>query len=254
MKNLSFLLLLLISISCKKTELEKRQDCGSECTVIKGRFVSSNNEPVPGVKITCNYSIYKGWLSGLEVREIFKTETDKSGNYNQSFYVRGDELGYTRLASFDVKIDDTTLDSNKYIKTNDTSKGQTRILGFSIDQINRRDTVILHDYYIPKRAFITVNLKDFSPLQQDDYFDVQTFYPYGQNIGYNPFIDSPYEGGFSGYAKFRATNANSQLKVLVAGNEKNIVRIVRRKNGVITNQDFLMTIPLNNNIVLTYNY
>ena len=247
-------ILFLLITSCKKSELEKRQDCGSNCTIIKGRFVTASNEPVPGVKIKCTYSIDKGWLSGIEVREIFKTETDKNGNYYQSFHVRDDELGYTRLAGFRVEIDDSPLDANKYIKTNNTSEGQTRILGFSIDPINRRDTVILHDYYIPKKAFITVNLKAFSLQQQDDYFDVQTFYPYGQNVGYNPFIDSPYAAGFSGYARFRATNANTQLNVLVADNEKNIIRIVRRKNGIITNQDFPMIIPTNNNIVLTYNY
>jgi len=247
-------ILILLIISCKKTELEKRQNCGSNCTIVKGRFFSSNNEPVAGVKITCTYSIYKGWLSGTEVREVFKTETDKDGNFYQSFYVKDDELGYNRQAGFEVEIDDSPLDGNKYIRSNNPPSSVTNVLTFLIDPINRRDTVMERNYFIPNKAFIKVNLNNFNPIKSDDYFEVETLYPFGQNVGYNKFLDSPYATGSNGWGTFRASGLNSLISVYVAENEKNIVRIKKRKNSINSYEDIPIFIPKNNNIELTYNY
>lgn len=255
MKNIVIIIIVFfVFAGCSKSELEKRQDCGSGCTIVKGKFFSYNNEPVTGVKITCTYRIYKGWLSGMEVREVFKTQTDKDGNYYQSFYVRDDELGYTRLAGFEVEIDDSPLDVNKYIRTNNTIGGVTNVLSFSVDPINKRDTVIEHSYYLPKKAFIKVNLNSFIPIKPNDYSEVETLYPFGSNVGYNKFLDSPYATGSNGWGTFKATATNDQLKVYVAENEKNIIRIKKRKNAINSYEDYPMFIPQNNTIELTYDY
>ena len=130
----------------------------------------------------------------------------------------------------------------------------TTPLSFSIYSIGRRDTVINNTFYIPTKAFIKVHLNNFTPQQVDDYFEVQTLYPYGLAIGDNPFLDSPYSTGFSGYGAFRATKLDNLLTVFVAEGEKNIIRIVKRKNGENSLEDYPVVVPKNNTIELSYNF
>lgn len=130
----------------------------------------------------------------------------------------------------------------------------TSPLGFPIYSISRRDTVINNTFYIPTKAFIKVHLNNFIPQQTGDYFEVQTLYPFGRNIGGNTFLESPYSTGFSGYGGFRATQVNNLLSVFVAEGERNIVRIFKRKNGENSSEDYPVVVPKNNTIELTYSY
>lgn len=241
----------LFIIGCSREENDINKHCTSNCTIIKGKFVTLNNEPVANVNISLNYQI--GGMGGSYTRKIIDTNSDSNGNYNQNFYVKDDELGNNVQGYFEFKIDDSKLDVNKYIRTNNLIGNTTIIMGETF-QINKRDTIIDNTFYIPKKVYIKVNLKNFNPQQNDDYFEVQTLYPFGAKIGNNSFLDSPYSTGFSGYGNFRAINQDTNLHVFVAEGEKNIIRIFRRKNGVNTSEDFMMFIPQNNNIQLSYNY
>ena len=75
----------------------------------------------------------------------------------------------------------------KYIRTNNLIGNTTTPIGFAIFPITNRDTIIDNTFYIPKKAYIKVNLNNFVPLQDDDFFEVQTLYPFGTKIGTNPF-------------------------------------------------------------------
>ena len=253
MKNLFKLLaLLLIFTSCSKEEDDTKNNCFADCTVLKGNFVSLNDPPIPNIKVSMKYRI--SGYGGGSTRKILNIKTDQSGNYFKNFYIKDHELGNLADGYFLVEIDDSNLDVNKYIRTNNLIGNTTSDIGFAIYAINTRDTIIEQDYYIPKKAFIRVNLNNFIPVQDDDYFEVQTLYPFGPKVGTNDFLDSPYGTGFSGYGNWRATTTNNVLNIFVAEGEKNMIRVFRRKNGVNTSEDFPVFVPSNNTIELSYDY
>jgi hypothetical protein len=254
MKNLiKVFVLFLILTGCEKTEDNTNNDCTSNCTTLSGKFVTLNNVPVPNIKVSINYEIWGGELAGGYTRKIVSTQSDQNGNFYKNFFIKDNELGNTADGSFQVNIDDSNIDANKYIRTHNFINNWAEI-GFSIYSITSRDTIIDRTYYIPKKAYIKVNLNNFIPKQADDYFEVQTFYPFGTKIGKNDFLNSEYSTGFSGYGNWRAINLNNRLNVFVAEGENNVIRIFRRKNGVNTFEDFPMKILENNLIELTYNY
>jgi len=255
MKNVfKILALLFFFVSCSKTEDDTNNECTSNCTTLKGKFVSLNNAPISNIKVSLKYRISGGGLGGGLTRKIVNTETDQSGNFYKNFFIKDSELGNSANGYFQVEIDDSNIDVNKYIRTNNLIGTTTTDIGFAIYRINSRDTIIDQDFYIPKKAFIKVNLNNYVPLQADDYFEVQTLYPFGPKIGTNTFLNSEYSTGFSGYGNWRATNNNNLLNIFVAEGENNVIRIFRRKNGINTSEDIPIFIPPNNTIELTYNF
>lgn len=255
MKHLFKLLFLAVLFtSCEKTEDDTNENCTSSCTTLKGKFVSLNNVPVPNVKVTMKYRISGGGFGGGSTRKLVNTQSDQNGDFNKNFFIKDTELGNTAPGYFQVEIDDSALDVNQYIRTNNLTGGGYSDIGFAIYSISTRDTIIDTTFYIPKKAFIKVNLNNFVPVQADDYFEVQTLYPFGAKIGFNSFLNSEYGTGFSGYGNWRATSLNTLVNVFVAEGENNMVRIVKRKNGVNTLQDVPIIVPANNTIELTYNY
>jgi hypothetical protein len=255
MKNLKALLILfVIFTSCEKVDDDTNDICTSDCTTFRGKFVSLNDEPVPNIKVTLKYRISGGELGGGSTRKIVDTRSDQQGIFNKNFFIKDSELGEAPPGYFRGEIDDSKLDVNKYIRTDNLIGGNSVDIGFAIFSILSRDTIIDETYYIPKKAYIKVNLNNFVPVQADDYFEVQTLYPFGRKVGVNTFLDSEYSTGFSGYGNWKAQNLNNTLNVFVAEGEKNIVRIFRRKNGINTSEDFPIIVPANNTIELTYTY
>ena len=250
MKNSLLVIILLLSILSCRDEDDSRDNCTSNCTIVKGRIFSVNNEPVANVNITVEYRVGG---SGSTTRKMVDVKTDKDGNYYKSFYVKDAEMGEEAPGYFKLNIDDSKIDINKYIRTNNLI-GNTSSVISSTFQISKRDTIIENNLYIPQKTFIKVNLKNFVSQQEGDFFEVQTLYPFGGNVGYNAFLDSPYDTGFSGYGNWQAKNANTTHTIFVAADEKNVVRIFKRKNGINTSKDSLFFIPRNNNIQLNYNY
>ncbi|WP_310560265.1 hypothetical protein [Flavobacterium sp.] len=255
MKNLiTVFVIFLFFTSCEKTEDDTENDCTSNCTTLSGKFVTLNNVPVSNIKVSLKYRISGGELGGGSTRKIVSTQSDQSGNFYKNFFIKDNELGHTANGYFEVEIDDSNIDVNKYIRTNNLIGNTSTDIGFAIYSITNRDTIIDKIFYIPKKTYIKVNLNNFLPLQADDYFEVQTLYPFGPKIGVNTFLNSEYSTGFSGYGNWRATNLNNLLNVFVAEGENNVIRIFRRKNGVNTSVDFPIFIPPNNTIELTYNF
>lgn len=248
MNRFLILLLSVLIISCSKTDNDTKDVCTADCTTISGKFVTVNNAPVPGIKVSLSYHISGGELGGGYTRKIVNTQSDADGIFNKSFYVKDNELGDSARGYFVVDIDDSKIDANKYIRGNGNNPG------FAIYSIRRRDTVINNTFYIPTKAYIKVHLNNFIPPQAGDYFEVQSLYPYGMEIGNNPFLDSPYSTGSSGYGTFTASKLNNQFTVFVAEAEKNIIRIVKRKNGENSYNDYPVFVPQNNTIELSYNY
>lgn len=255
MKSLiNIFLFLFLFTSCSKVVDDTNNVCISNCTTFSGKFRSVNNEPVANIKISLKYIISGSELGGGSTRKILNTISDENGNFGKTFYIKDSELGNNAKGYFLAEIDDLGIDVNKYIRTENLIGSTTTILDFAIHSITKRDTIIDNTFYIPKKAYIKVNLNNFIPQQSSDYFEVQTLYPFGAEIGFNTFLNSPFNTGFSGYGNFRATGLNTIVNVFVAEAEKNIIRVFKRKNGINSYEDFPLIIPPNNSIVLTYNY
>lgn len=253
MKNLiKILFLALVVSSCSKNEDDTRNECTSNCTTIRGKFITADNVALPNIKVELQYRISGGELGGGLTRKIVSVRSDQNGTYHKSFYIKDNELGRHAAGYFNIIVNDSSLDPNIYIKSN-TSADFSQDLGYAIFSLSRRDTIIDDTFYIPQKAFIKVNLNNFIPQQSDDYFEVQTLFPFGRKVGYNSFLDSPYSIGLSGYDNFKASGLNTTLRVFVAKGEKNVIRIIRRKNGINSFEDHAINIPPNNTIELTYN-
>jgi hypothetical protein len=254
MNKYIFLLLIVSFYGCSKIDDDTDNICTSNCTTLQGRFITLDNVGIKGVKVSLKYRISGGPLGGGSKRLIVDTETDESGNFSAEFYINDNELGETANGYFKIDYEDRYLDVTKYILSDNQIGTTTQPLGQAIYSISNRDTIIGNTYYLPKKTKIKVHLNNFDPLQDDDYFEVRTLYPFGPNIGTNDFLDSEYSTGFSGWGTFKANGINSQLNPFVAQNERNIIRIARRKNGVNTTEDFPVFVPPNNTIELSYEY
>ena len=252
-KIISFLLIISI-FSCSKTEDDTDINCTSDCTTLQGRFITLDNQGIKGVKISINYRIPGGELGGGYTRKIAEVKTDQYGNFYKEFYIKDSELGDSTNGYFKVEIDNSMLDVNKYILSDNKIGSTSQPLGYAIYSINNRDTIIGNTYYLPKKTHIKVNLNNYIPILTDDYFEVRTLYPFGPNIGENNVLDSSFATGFSGWGTFLANNSNTQLNPFVAENEQNIIQIIRRKNGVNSTEEFPMFIPSNNSIELNFEY
>jgi len=255
MKHLVPLFLaLLLATACSRTEDDTGATCTNDCTTISGKFISADHTPVPNVRVQFYYRIPGGELGGGYIRKIVNTLSDKDGNYSVDFHLKDDELWPKASGYFMVTIDDSKLDVTKYIRTDNLIGYTTANIDYPIMRISSRDTVINNTFYIPKKAYIKVHLNNFVPQQDGDRFEVQTLYPFGQQGEYNSFLDTYFSTGFSGYDNFKATEVNTTLQVFVAENEKNVIRILKRKNGVYTNEEYTLQVPYNNTIELTYDY
>jgi hypothetical protein len=254
MKNIILSLIFVLLCGCSKTEDDTDVGCSTDCTSILIKFETLNKEGLSDIEVQLNYRITFRDEGGPYLRKIVGTKSDKNGQINEQFYLKEEELGNSTKGFFQVLIDDSKLNSDEYIKS-DNKIGNTKTdLGFSIYSISQRDTIINQTFYFPKKTFIKINLNDFIPQLEDDYFEVRSQYPFGPRIGNNDFLDSEFATGFSGYGTFMAKGINTQLNIFVAENEKNIISIIRRKNGVSSTEDFPIFVPSNNTIVLTYTY
>lgn len=249
---LIFFTILQLFCSCVKEEDDSDNECSSDCTTLKGKFVTLNNVPLPNIKVTMKYT--HSDIFFYYSRKLVDTKSDQNGNFNKRFFIRDKELGNMAPGFFEIDIDDSSLDVRKYIRTNNLLNGFSMVVGSAIYQINNRDTIFDQTYYFPKKAFIKVNLNNFVRQQSTDSFEVQTLFPFGAKVGVNTLLNSEYSTGFSGWGNWVATNVDNQLIVFVAEGENNIIRITKRKNGVGMSQDYEVFVPPNNTIELTYNF
>ena len=227
--------------------------CDSDCSTLRLRFFSNNNEPLQGVRVNLNYRISNPGFVGGSIRRIIENQSDENGLINNDFFIEDDELGALAKGFFSVDINDSNLDNDRFIRT-DNLIGTPGTLGFPIFSINRRDTIIEKDYFFPRKTFITVNLNNFIPIDETDNFEVRTLYPFGPRIENNSFLDTEFSIGSSGFGTFRADGLNTSIRVFVAANQPNVIRVFRRKNRVNTSEDFPMFIPLENEIELSFDY
>ena len=256
--RLLFLLFLLMTFAgCVKEDDDSDAPLTAGYTTINGQVITSGNKPLKDVALQVMYietqylASYHSWLK----RE---TTTDKNGYYSMSFNIKDDEAeSYDgQLNSyFQLLFDFDNLDPDNYFLSyysvdNDYS--------FYVSPSLKQDTTYTISCYIPAKDYITVNLKNFKPVQEGDRFEVETYFPWGikseKEDNSNKFMNTQYGISSSGYDHFVAEHENQVYRVPVARSDTNIVRIIKEKNGITTSEDFKLFVPENNNIELTYEY
>lgn len=248
-----FYLLIVLLFNCSKTDDDTDNNCTEDCTIFRGEFISLNGEGVRGVRASLDYKMSTGTYSN-SIRKIVETSTDKDGVFNKAFYIQDNELGDSRGGYFRISFDDSALNVNKYILSNNQIGTTTILLRYAIYSINSRDTVIGNTYYLPRKTFVKVNLVNFVPEIEGDKFEVRGYYPFGPNVGYNEFLDSEYSTGFTGFGTYVSSSPNTEFNVYLAANEKNVLKIRRTKNGISTIEEVSVRPSLDNSINLTFEY
>jgi len=231
-----FLILILFSFySCEKIDDDFNNVCNSDCTVIEGTFTTANNIPIKNVKIELDYRASNGTF-GVSVRNIRQTITNDIGYYRMEFFIEDNELGESADGYFRLQSDFSNVENtNDFIIPNNALNGlDTYDVIYSI---NTRDTIINKSVYIPTKAILKINLTNYFPIQQNDFFNVVGTYP---------------GGGFS----FSANSQPNQLfEIEVAQNEISSIEVKKRKNGIISIVDEIdLFIPENEILELNYEY
>lgn len=150
--NIFFFLFLILSLyGCSKTDDDTDNICNSNCTIIHGRFITLNDIGIQGVKVSLKYRISSSPFGDGSTRLIIETETDENENFYKEFYINDNELGETADGYFKIDYDDSNLDVNKYILSDNQIGTTTQPLGEAIYPVNSRDTIIGNTYYLPKK-------------------------------------------------------------------------------------------------------
>lgn len=123
------LLLCLCTIgftSCVKEEDDFLDEETENTTIIKGKIVTTDGEPLPNITVKVDYNEGK-WLQYSKTRHKAEGQTDKNGSYKLEFYVKDDEMekesdnesGVNR--DFYLIVDMHSLDLKQYILPSDMS-------------------------------------------------------------------------------------------------------------------------------------
>ncbi len=247
------LLLVLSLICCDKIEDASNISCTQNCSTINYKFVSTSNQPLNNIHVKVEYLKSRGSLGGYQRRILVDEKSNSIGEVFKRFFIKNEELGSTS-GWFNISIDDSNLNNNKYITSSNGVSGFGTVLGSTIYSIVNRDTIISNEYYFPKKAFIKVHLNNFSAQHPNDYFEVQSMYPFGKRTNELSNLNSYYSTGFSGWGVWKSTEINKTFLVYVAESENNIIRIRRRKNNIDYFEDVQIYVPANNNIQLSFDF
>lgn len=254
--SMFFLFALFALMGCEKEDDDSDKECTPGYTTISGHVVTSDNTPLKGVELQLKY-VESRWLASYHSWLKREATTDANGSYSMSFNIKDDEMeSFDGQSSsyFELQIDFSNLDPDKYflpeqISETDTSYSYNPIISL------KQDMVYDASFYIPRKDYITVTLKNYKPLQTNDRFEVQTFFPWGTKSDEKKMLNTEYGINFSGYDLFVAKSENQTfINVPVALNDTNIVRIVKVKNGVAIPEDHKLFVPKDNHIELSFEY
>lgn len=184
--SIFFLFALFTLIGCEKEDDDSDKECAPGYTTISGHVITSDNTPLKGVGLQLKY-VESRWLASYHSWLKREATTDSNGSYSMSFNIKDDEMeSFDGQSSsyFQLQIDFSNLDPDKYflpeqISETDTSYSYNPIISL------KQDMVYDASFYIPRKDYITVTLKNYKPLQTNDRFEVQTFFPWGTKWGSN---------------------------------------------------------------------
>lgn len=275
-KHLFGILSLCLSIvglaSCVKEEDDFLDGETENTTIVKGKIVTTDGEPLPNITVKVDYNEGK-WLQYSKTRHKAEGQTDKNGIYKLEFYVKDDEMeketdsesGVNR--DFYLIVDMHSLDPKQYILPSDMSS----IFGADspVAQPNPdvpptieaaffpapvRDTTYTENFYVPRKRYIKVTLKGFVP-QQKNNFSVCTYFPWGgESDREDKMIDTPYDIQHCAVDVYVATSAEQTFEVPFALNENNIIKVSKLKEGIYSEEDIPVYVTKDTPAELVYEY
>ncbi|MDK2773359.1 MAG: hypothetical protein KYX68_14235 [Flavobacterium sp.] len=251
MKKIFLLFIIVFTLyGCFREEDDSIDNCSSDCTILQGRVVTTNNQGISGINVTLEF--FKGASLSSYTRLISDINSNDSGNFIDEFYLKDEEIDENSYGNLILRIDESGLNAREDIITPNSAN-------ISLERwfvINNRDTIIEQNYYFPKKTNVLVNLNNFIPLQENDRFEVRPLFPYGYEnpepenyINILETIYIPTNGPL-----YEATEINNSLNVILAQNEKNIIRIYKTKNGVYTYDEIILDVNSSSPNEITIEY
>ncbi len=234
------LLFLLSFFSCKQDDTD--EVCTNDCTTIQGKIIRADNSGIEGVKVTFSYIIS---TPNYSIRNIADGYTDQNGNYSFSGYIKDNEIDLTK--NFKITIDTLKVQSslsNAFLKTNEMPKEiLSRTDNIVIEGFQTRpETINVIDYIVPFKTDLTINLKNFEPIIDNDLFGFESRVEYG------------FREQMALTMSVNANSANTQFNI-ITGTGENAIKVRKIKNGSLSNYN--ETIIINetpSNISLDFEY
>ncbi|WP_162427238.1 transthyretin-like family protein [Pontibacter pudoricolor] len=220
---LLILVTLLLSGCHTKTDDFISKNCPGSCTVIKGTLTTDGrSKPLAGIKLEVQWR--EGDMFSSISRRKAITTTDANGNFELRFLLRDDELPntYPNNGSFTVKAH---VNPENYLTC---SGGNVLLRTYDL----KRDTTITLDYLLPQKAFVEIQANNLQAKQQDDF------------VWTEMLTDAPCTTVVSWYT------SDTKRIVPVAANQPVVIRTTKRKSGVETITEEVITLAPSK----TFNY
>ncbi|MDT0648421.1 hypothetical protein RM545_17145 [Zunongwangia sp. F260] len=227
-KTLGFLILILTLTfqSCTKGEDDLiSQNCEIDCTEIIGKLMTDfGTTPIANHKVTVIWDNTR-FASGT-VRTKATTRTDSNGEFYLKFFIRDDELneGIHRLY-YDE------LNGDEFLRAD--------LNGITIYP-TIRDTIMLRNHNVPKKAFLNLSIMNLDDLQEGDSFS--TNFKNLSPIGFSQSV--------GGSINPWSNDSENDRLIEIAANQPVILEIIRDINDVITRESDTLFV----NSGTTFNY
>lgn len=222
------ILLLTLSFvfqSCEKEDDLISQNCETDCTEIVGKLMTDNGTvPIVNRNITV---VWDNTSSGFGTeRTKASVRTDSNGDFNLKFFMRDDEL-------------ESGIHRIYYDKLNENEFLRSDLNGIpSIPTV--RDTIIVRNHNVPKKAFVNLSLLNLDDIEGSDRF--WTNFRYISPLGFSQSIDGSIRGWTNEF--------ESKQLIEIAGNQPVVIEIVRIINDVSTTEN--ITLFVNSGTILQY--
>lgn len=211
-----FLLAILLSLQgCEifVYDLFEERECTGKSTEIKGRFTTEDGLlPVKNLELALSWDAGcgMGCFWGNSNRFISTKQTDDNGNYSFKFCAFEHEVNGSSYFVVTFSPPDSFNVRYPYNVPYPQS--------FSIENIMKKDTVVIFNYHLPKKGFIELILKNPEDLAEGDRLVCQVFYEYGDrtHTEWGETLDS---------------DETTSILSDAARNQTNYIRIFRRKGG-----------------------
>tara|TARA_R110001606_G_scaffold55260_1_gene134803 strand:- start:134 stop:931 length:798 start_codon:yes stop_codon:yes gene_type:complete len=229
-----YIFLCIISISLTSCFVQDDSDeiCIENCTEFKGQIKTVDNKSVAGLTIFLEFIETNIFLSS--VRRIATATTDKNGFYNIAASLKDYEIDNGGIGQLELNFniaDVNNIVSDAYLKPELQTDVGLKYLNQSYVKfynLNKRDTILTNNFIVPKKGNLSVKLKNFSPILEDDYFSVNVRYSYSFfSDHWNSYTPSK-KGQKMALEGVQETIFN--IETILNGNV--IVLIIKKKNGI----------------------
>jgi hypothetical protein len=206
----------ILCAGCKKEVTEPA--CSDRCTTISGRFTIDNrNVPIAGLPVRISWVKRTGTLYS-QIRTKARTTTSVQGDYRLNFYLRDEELtdGYFVI--------EYSADVGEYVLERDQTGAKWQKLS--------RDTVIISNWLLPRKAFVHPAITNAIQIVGDYW-------------GEYSFATGGYQGaGRFNYAEVFTFNNLPVSDIQVAANQPVDLKTYKRVNGqLMTMHDTVTLAP-----------